>query len=53
MGEDPEDICGVVEGEVSKPHAEDDQVMRKPANKKESSNNDDHFGDLTLGSPGL
>lgn len=53
VGEDAQDVGGVVEGEVSEPHAEDDQVMGKPAEAKESSDNDDHLGDFPLGPPRL
>lgn len=51
VGEDSEDVGGVVEREASEPHAEDDQVMGKPANTEESSDDDDHLGDFPLGPP--
>lgn len=53
MGEDAENVGGVVEGETAKPHTEDDQVMREPAKAEENGNDDDHLGDFTLGPPGL
>lgn len=53
VGEDAQDIGGVVEGEASKPHAEDDQVMGEPADAEESGDDDDHLGDFPLGSAQL
>lgn len=51
--EDAEDIGGVVERESAQPHAEDYQVMGKPAKAEESSDYDDHLGDFPLGPPRL
>lgn len=51
VGEDAEDVGGVVEREASEPHAEDDQVMGQPAKAEESSDDDDHLGDFPLGPP--
>lgn len=53
VGEDAEDVGGVVEGEASRPHAEDDQVMGQPAEAEESGDDDDHLGDFPLGAPRL
>lgn len=53
VGEDAEDVGGVVEREASEPHAEDDQVMGKPANAEESSDDDYHLGDFPFGPPRL
>lgn len=51
VGQDAEDVGGVVEGEASEPHAEDDQVMGEPAQAEEDGDDDDHFSDFTFGSP--
>lgn len=53
VGQDAQDVGGVVEREVSEPHADNDQVMGEPAEAKNSSDNDDHLRDLPLGSPQL
>jgi len=53
VGEDAEDVGGVVEGEASKPHAEDDEVMREPAKTEEHSDDDNHLGDFPLSPPRL
>uniref|UniRef100_A0A7N9AL96 Exocyst complex component 7 n=1 Tax=Mastacembelus armatus TaxID=205130 RepID=A0A7N9AL96_9TELE len=49
VGEDAKDEGGVGEREASKPHAEDDQVMWKPAKAEEGSDNDNHLGDFPPG----
>lgn len=49
MREDAEHVRSVIEGEVSKPDAEDDQVMGQPTEAEQDSYNDDHPGDLPLG----
>lgn len=53
VGQDAEDVGGVVEREASEPHAEDDQVMGEPAEAEESGDDDDHLGDFPLGPPRL
>lgn len=53
VGEDAEDVGGVVEGEASEPHAEDDQVMGKPADAEENGDDDDHLSDFPFGTPRL
>lgn len=49
MREDAEHIRGVIEGEVPKPDAKDDQVMGKPTEAEQDGYNDNHPGDLPLG----
>lgn len=53
VGDDAQDVGGVVEREVSEPHAQHHQVVGEPAEAEKNSHDDDHLGDLLLGSSGL
>lgn len=49
VGQDAQDVGGVVEREASEPHAEDDHVMGQPAEAEEGRHHDDHLGDFAFG----
>lgn len=49
MREEPEGICGLIEGEISIEIAQYHYMVWQPANAKKYSDNDDHFGDFALG----
>lgn len=53
VGSQAAGIRGSVEGEVAKPEAEDDQMVRKPTKAEQDSNSHNHLGDLPLGLTGL
>lgn len=48
MRDNPKDVRSIVQWKITKPKAEDDQVMGQPAKTEEDSHNDDHSGDLAF-----
>lgn len=47
--EEPEGVCGLVEGEIPVQVAQDHHVVRQPADAEQHSDDNDHFGDFTFG----
>lgn len=53
VGSQATGISGSVEGKMAKPEAQDDQVVRQPAEAEQDGHSHNHLGDLTLGLPRL